>query len=280
MKIRFSFLLPALLFAAISLHATNLAPRCIANPLSAYDGHTSDFSVCSVGILNFDSFTFAATGTPGAVLLTDSQIELKPCNGVTTGDLAGACLVDPTSTSLNGGFSISTVDGNPFSVGAGQTETYTIDWLFDIDDGPEAAGASLGLDPVTGGVNVTQTYCLDSSLNPTPCTTPLASSLNPTPCTFIPGTALATVTPQTISVDNTNPPASLINSVTFGNPGLHCADVQTVITLTGGSGGASFDAVTGTATIVNTPEPAAFLLVASGLLLLGALRKRAAAGVV
>jgi len=268
MKIRASFLLPALLFAALfaatPLHADNLAPRCIANTLSVYEGINSDHE-CSVGILNFDSFTFATpTGTGGAVPLTASQIELTPCNGVIAGPLGGGCLIDPTS--LSGGFSISAVNPltNPFSVGAGQTETYTIDWRFIIDPGPANDGASMGLDPVFGGVNVTQTYCVDSYLNPTPCTT-----------------GEATVTPQTISVDNTNPPTSLINSVTFGNPGLFFADVQTVITLTGCtlsgcSDGAGFDAVTGTATIVNTPEPAAFLLVASGLLLLGALRKRAA----
>jgi hypothetical protein len=255
MKIRFSFLLPALLFAAISLHASNLAPRCIANTLSAYETINSD-SVCSVGILNFDSFTFV--GSTGTGALTDLQIELTPCNGVSVipGAVGGGCLVDPTS--LSGGFSISAVGTNAFSVPDGQTQTYTIDWRFVIDTGPADDGASLGLDPVTGGVNVTQTYCVDSSLNP-PCTN-----------------ALGTVTPQTISVDNTHPPASLINSVTFGNPALVFADVQTVITLTGVPGGSSFDAVTGTATIVDTPEPAAFLLVASGLLLLGALRKRTA----
>jgi hypothetical protein len=270
MKIRISFLLPALLFAALfaptSLHADSLARGCIANTLSVYLGINSDHE-CSVGILNFDSFTFAgSTGTGGAVPLTAAQIELTPCNGVSAGPghVGGACFTDPTS--LSGGFSISAVDptNHPFSVGANQTETYTIDWRFAIDDGPRDAGADLGLDPVFGGVNVTQTYCVDSSLNPTPC------SVDGPP-----------VTPQTISVDNTNPPASLINSVTFGTPALFFADVQTVITLTGCTltgctDGAGFDAVTGTAAIVNTPEPAAFLLVASGLLLLGALRKRAA----
>ena len=253
MKIRVSFLLPALLlFAAISLHATSLAPGCIANTLSVYEGINTDHE-CSVGILNFDLFTFASsiTGTGNSVLLTDSQIELTPCNGVNS-DLPGACLHDPTS--LSGGFSISAVAGSAFSVGPGQTETYTIDWRFVIDNGPEDTGASLGLDP--GSVNVTQTYCVDSNLDPT----------SPTPCT-----------PQTISVDTTNP----FNSVTFGTPALRFAEVQTVITLTGCtetgcSDGAGFDAVTGTGTIVDTPEPAAFLLVASGLLLLGALRKRAA----
>ena len=255
MKIRVSFLLPALLlFAAISLHATSLATPCIAHTLSFYEGINSD-SACSVGILNFDSFTFAPpTSTGGAVPLTDLQIELTPCNGVDS-DLPGACSHDPTS--LSGGFSISAVDPlHPFSVGPGQTETYTIDWRFVIDTGPIDEGASLGLDPVFGGVNVTQTYCVDSSLSPTPCTN-----------------ALGTVTPQTISVDTTNP----FNSVTFGTPALRFAEVQTVITLTGGSTtGAGFDAVTGTGTIVDTPEPAAFLLVANGLLLVGALRKRAA----
>jgi hypothetical protein len=259
MKIRVSFLLPALLlFAAISLHAANLAPRCIANPLSVYEGINSD-SECSVGILNFDFFTLASSsGTGGATPLDASQIELTPCNGVIASPLGGTCVVDPTS--LSGGFSISAADPvlHPFSIGAGQTETYTIDWRFIIDPGPEDAGASIGMDPVSGNVNATQTYCVDSSFT--------ISSVDFAPCT-----------PQTISVDNTNPPDSLFNSVTFSRPGLFFANVQTVITLTGSdNAGAGFDAVTGTATIVDTPEPAAFLLVASGLLLLGALRKRAA----
>jgi len=260
MKIRVSFLLPALLFAAISLHATSLAPRCIANTLSAYERINSD-SVCSVGILNFDSFTFASTGTGDAVPLTASQIELTPCNGVIRDDSGfGDCLADPSS--LSGGFSLSAAGStNPFSVAAGQTVTYTIDWKFVIDTGPADAGADLGLDPVfvgvNGGVDVTQTYCLE----------PSTLSELPPPCT-----------PHTFSVNNTHPPSTLTNFVTFGNPdpNLVFGDVQTVITLTGGSNGASFDAVTGTATIVDTPEPAAFLLVANGLLLVGALRKRAA----
>jgi hypothetical protein len=257
MKIRVSFLLPALLFAALfaatPLHADTLAPRCNNDTLSDFD--SPNFVACSVGILNFTSFTFS--GPTG----TDSQIELTPCNGVIRDDSGfGDCLADPSS--LSGGFSLSAAGStNPFSVAAGQTVTYTIDWKFVIDTGPADAGADLGLDPVfvgvNGGVDVTQTYCLE----------PSTLSELPPPCT-----------PHTFSVNNTHPPSTLTNFVTFGNPdpNLVFGDVQTVITLTGGSNGASFDAVTGTATIVDTPEPASFLLVANGLLLVGALRKRAA----
>jgi hypothetical protein len=231
----------------LSLQAENLAAPCTTNTLAFYEGLNSDHR-CSVGILNFESpFSFSSTSSSGITPLTASQIEITPAT--------------VPGSPLDGGFSISAELGNTFDVPLGQSASYTIDWFFVIDDGPEDDGADLGLDPPFGNVNVTQTYCVDSSLNSSPFG-----------CYF--DFPSGQVTPQTLSVDDSNPPRSLTTSVTFATPALSFADVQTVITLNGLSG---FDAATGTASIVDvTPEPAAFLLGAGGLLLIGVLRRRAA----
>jgi hypothetical protein len=223
--------------------------------LSTYNDTISLNHECSVGILNFYSFSLVSSTGTGSLSPSQiaSEIELTPCNGVNSDEV---CVTDPTS--LSGGFELSAAPGsNPFFA-QGQTVSYTIDWKFVIDSGPEATGADLGLDPPVPDVSVSQTYCL-SAPNPT------FSELDTTQCT-----------PHTLLVGT--PPLSLTSSASFGNPdpSLTLGDVQTVITLTGGPNGASFNAVTGTATIVETPEPSVFLLGASGLLLLGTLRKRAA----
>src|SRR6266567_3036627 len=92
-----------------ALQAGSLAPGCQSGPLSGYLPTFSDITevnpVCSVGILNFTDFSFTASGTGGANLLTASQIEVTP---VANGDLGG-------------GFSFSSIDPAAFAVGAGQT---------------------------------------------------------------------------------------------------------------------------------------------------------------
>jgi hypothetical protein len=132
------------------LQAGSLAPVCVTDTLADYDslfGPASE-SQCSIGIHNFSSFTFSASGTGSPTLLSDSNIEVTP---IFTGDPHAL----PQSLSLE-------LSGN-FSVATGQTATYVINWFYSIDNGPADDGASMGMDP-SGAVTVTQVFCPDGGV--------------------------------------------------------------------------------------------------------------------
>ncbi len=141
-------------FIATALHAEGLSltPCPTGQTLQSYEGQFSSFATpCANGILNFSNFYLQPppSGTDVGAL-TASQIDLTPT---------------PIGAGQTGvtGFSITGLDGSPISVAPGQVATYVIDWLFVIDAGPIAGGASLGMDPPSGDVTVTQYYCLDSN---------------------------------------------------------------------------------------------------------------------
>jgi hypothetical protein len=224
---------------------------CPANTLAYYQlnfaGSTTDApdGPCAIGILNFSKFTFQSSGSPGADLLTADQIDLTPL-GPPLGDTGDA------------GFGISGI-----SVPAGQTATYVIDWFFDIDAGPSASGADLGMDPPFGDVTITQQYCVDSLL------TAYAIGVSPTCYDPVQGAAPPV---QSLTVTTDSPNASIL----FDPEAYVNADVRTIITLTGDTTGAGFDSVTGTSAIIsNAAEPRTILLIPGGLLILFGLRRRA-----
>ena len=237
------------LLCAPAVWAGSLASGCPATgTLFDYVGISRDGGPppfeCSVGILNFTDFRFQASETGGASLLSDSQIEVTPV---------------PNGT-LGGGFMFSAVDpiAAPFAVGAGQTATYFIDWLMAIDPGPVGMGADLGMDPPFGGVQITQSYCPDGSLDGrTFCSTGFQSlSVNAPPCA--------------------DPviPAACTSHIDFSPAIQNFAEVETTIVITGGSViGAGFDSITGTTEVV-TPEPFTFMLSLGGMVATGLLRKR------
>jgi hypothetical protein len=226
------------LISASALKADSLAPACVTDTLAAYERFNSDVQ-CSNGIL-----------TP---------LSLGP---------------------LSGGFSLSAVDptGSPFAVAFGQTATYLIDWHFDIDAGPEADGASMGMDPPAGDASATQSYCNDSF------NSIIVGTSGSTPgCTVFSDTGAPTTTSaQTFQV-STIPPA-LVNSIVFSPPAFFFANVRTTIVLNGddatstgcptGAGGSCFDSLLASTVIVDpVPEPVTVLLALGGLAAIYGLQK-------
>jgi hypothetical protein len=261
-----------------ALLADNLASTaCPDNTVAYYEANfvnsspDGDNGPCANGILNFFAFQFQSSGTQGAVL-SSNQIELSP-------------LGPPLGQTGETGFTISALDANggpsSFSVAAGQTATYVIDWFFQIDSGPYAGGASLGMDPPFGNASVTQEYCVDSFLSQ------YSVAGAATTCTGLRDQGISGNPPvQSLTVFAT--PDTLQNaSITFNPVATNFADVRTIITLDGGPANPSdpttptsgFGAVTGSATIFPpnvAPEPGTLLLIPGGLVALAFLRKRTA----
>jgi hypothetical protein len=204
---------------------------CVAGTLFSYEGEGFN---CSVGPDNFDGFR------PGEGL-NAMDVELTPV------------------TAANGGygFQVSAVPGSGLFSTAGTAVTYDVYWELDnIDPGPQASGAQLGMDPPTGTVTIIQDYCNNNPYN-------------------VDGTCTGGDVFQTLMVTSppctTNPtmdPTDCQANLAF-NPFLDSAGVKTIIELGASS---SFDSLTGT--IANTPEPATWLLGFGGLLTIRLLRTR------
>lgn len=238
---------------ASTLQANGLSSvSCATDTIADYNAdfpHQSD--ACANGILNFSGFEFQSSGNGVGTLLTADQIDLTP---VGTPDQTGVT-----------GFSITGLNDSSITVAPGQDATYVVDWLFVIDAGPIAGGASLGMDPPTGDVTVTQYYCLDSIFND-----PTYTGSAPTCGPSLDGGGSPDV--QMLSVST---PDDLTDTVTFNPPALDLADVMTVIQLTGAMQGAGFDSVNGNSQIdPAAPEPSSFVLIGGALLAAGFLRKR------
>lgn len=247
---------------ASALHANGLSS--IACPtettLQSYEDQFASFSTpCANGILNFSNFYFQRYHSSGGTPLSASQIDLSP---VGTSGQTGVT-----------GFAITGLDDGPISVLPGEDETYVIDWLFVIDAGPTAGGASLGLDPPSGDITITQYYCLDSNFQGGPAYDGSA----PTCTTSLQGTTPGV---QTLAVST---PDDLTDSVVFNPPAQNYADVMTVIQLVGtdqsncpNGEGACFGSVNGNSQIdPAAPEPGTLLLIAVPLLVFAFLRRRA-----
>ena len=239
---------------ATSAFANNLSPNpCPTASLASYEVDYSSPTVgapdgpCSNGILNFSDFTFSSSGAPAGLLLSSSQITLTPDG-------------PPLGEEGDTGFDISGM-----SIGSGETATYVIDWFFNIDAGPIAGGASLGMDPPFGDVTITQEYCVDSYLS--------AYGIAGSP--FCYGGSGATQ-PSVQSLSVTSTPGDESASILFNPVAYDFADVRTIIELNGTEGPGGFDNTTGGSTIL-APEPAAFLLIPVPLLIAFLRRRRALA---
>lgn len=247
----------ATLCSAGMLYAqTELDPACVAGTLQSYitDFGPTTASGCSVGINNYNDFTFSSSGTGGATLDGASDIEVTP--------------------SIEG-FTLSQVNMDPFSVAMGQTALYDISYLFVIDPVPQMGAADLGMDPPFGAVSIDQYYCPDSYLTTDANAAPLCQV--PDPDTFY---------PQDLHVDDTNPPNSWDTGlVALDPPVLDFANVLTVIDIDGTTGTcltatecSGFDSVTGNSfDTPAVPEPFTWALSAGGLLAI-IIRKRLAHG--
>lgn len=249
---------------ATALHANGLsATACPTDTLANYELDFGALSTaCANGILNFSNFNFQLYQSSGSgTVLNASQIELTP---VGTADQTGVT-----------GFSITGLNG-PIAAAAGQDVTYVVDWDFVIDAGPIAGGASLGMDPPSGDITITQYYCLDSNFQ----NGQTYNGSAPTCSTSLEGTVPAV---QTLSVSTTNPDdicadddSDYCNSITFDPPAQDYANVMTVIQLTGGDEGADFDSVNGNSEILPAaPEPGTLLLIPGAVFIFLFIRRRA-----
>jgi hypothetical protein len=266
--LRTSLLCPIAVFLFCSVNANAGGISSLSAPCSQLGLHSLqdylnlDGRECSVGILNFDSFGYTIGGTSTSPY-SASQIALAPSYNRSDGAT---------------GFTFSLLSGGQFSVAAGFSATYEIDYQYVIDAGPIGMAADIGMDPPFGNVSISQSICADSFFfGANQCVVP-SSSTNEGFQQVVPG-------PQTLSVDNTNPPFSWSAHLALSPQVMSFADVHNLINLDGthpGTGdngfrGAGFDNVIVSNSIVNsspTPEPASALLLLGGGLALGALRKR------
>jgi len=223
-------------------------PDCVAGTLQSY----IDSSGCILGesadaAVVFSGFAFPdpynPDGLTSPVLLDATDIELTP-----------------VSSGLSGSFDFS----GSFSVPAGDTLTYYIDYFLLLDPAPVLGGGSLHLDP-SGSVSVTESICADSYFG---------VSDGATVCQTNTSGGVVNSTPQSLSVDNSNPPYSLSASIALNPPAYDFANVETAITLTGGVAGASSGGVVITDDVSAVPEPVTSLLCLGGLIAIGIFRRR------
>lgn len=252
-RIYFGFIVAAMLIPGTARSETVLSGTCTAGTLASY--------IASSGCVNgIEFFTFQPLTTSGdGVTYSASNIEVDPLS-YPDGASAGFtfCVVQSTP-----GCSVIT---QPFEVSAGDTAIYDISYLFSFITDPAANNASLGMDPPFGNVSINQYYCANAGLTQSsPTATPLCN-----------GNGFS-FSPQTLNVNNNNPPSSWDTGVVALNPPItQNASIVTMINLDGTNGPAGFDSVAGSDYVdsfLPTPEPSALFLAAGGLLTL-ALRRR------
>ena len=224
-------------------HAGSSFSPCVPGTVASYEAAYSVNSGigCTVGILEFTSFNFTHTLNGNSVSDPD-QVFLTPISGGFSFTQTGSTPQNPI----------------PLQVAPNDNADYDIFWHYFVDPGPRTDTASMEMDPPFGDATVIQFFCNESTLG-------FNSDHNVTCRTD--GSALL----QTNTVHN---PAPLISTVTFQTPSVQ-GDVLTRILLHGGTGGAGFDALNSSQTIIgNTPEPFSFALGLSGLAALYLTRKR------
>jgi hypothetical protein len=245
-------LLAVVLFVAASvcprLDAGSIYPDCMAGSLQSY----LDSSACALGAASVVvGFAFPAPFNPeGTPVLDASQIELTPVpNG------------------LGGSFDFA----GDFSVPAGDTVTYDIDYILLLDPGSILGGSSLFLDP-TGNVSVTESICPDSFFGTTSGGAAVCLANTPD--------GVVDSDPQLLSVNDANPPSSLEASITLSPAAYVYANVEMAMVLTGGvTGASSGGVVVGVHPLSDdpaVPEPGTFLLCSGGLIAIGVFRRSAA----
>jgi len=203
---------------------------------------------------------YAGACTPGLLTAYES-LPSGPTGGCTIGNgifvynftfsamgTGGATLVSDSAISVApssiGPLATLAFSASGFSVTSGQTATYVIGYTYDpfddivsmddLEDPPSASG--------TGSSNITSVGCLDLAFVGVTCGTSTVS----------------------VNVFDNASTSQLSNKVSFS--GVTVLGIQDTITLTGGTGGASFDGFTNESSI---PEPATWLTCGAVLGLLG-----------
>src|SRR5579863_2256579 len=225
------------------LVASSVLPACVTGSLLSYEESSGCvLGADSGGVLVFSEFASSVDNPDHVTVLDPSEIELTP-----------------VSSGLGGSFDFS----GDFSVPAGDTVTYNIDYFLLIDPGPFLGGGSLHLDP-TGDVSLTESICADSSFG-----TDVHGN------TICQANRLPDSSPQSFSVDNSNPPLSLSTEFVLDPAAYDFASVETAIVLTGSATmGASSGGVVVGDSVGTLPEPVTSLLCLGGLIAIGAFRRR------
>jgi uncharacterized protein (TIGR03382 family) len=229
------------------LKANSIYPDCVSGSLQSYMS-SSDCVLggSSGGVVVFGGFAFPAPLNPdGATVLDASQIELTP-----------------VPSGLGGSFDFS----RDFSVPTGDTVTYDIDYFLLLDPASVLGGGSLALDP-SGNVSVTESICADSFFG--------TDSGGATVCQANSPGGVVDSAPQSLSVNDSNPPYSLSAQIALNPAAYNFASVEIEIVLTGGVTGASSGGVVVTNTVdASSPEPVTSLLCLGGLIAIGLFRRR------
>jgi hypothetical protein len=235
--------------SGLQLKASAIYPNCVAGTLQSYINSSGCvLGQGSGGEVVFSGFTFPTpVSTGGAPVLNASQIELTP-----------------VSSGLGGSFDFS----GDFTVPAGDTVTYDIDYFLLLDPAPILGGGSLHLDP-SGEVSVTESICADSFFG--------TDANGDTVCESNTRDGVVESAPQTLSVNDSNPPDSLSASIELDPAAFNFASIENEIVLTGGTTGATSGGVVIDDTVYALPEPVTSLLCLGGLIAIGIFRRRLSA---
>jgi hypothetical protein len=122
----------------------------------------------------------------------------------------------------------------------------------------------LFLDPF-GDVSVTESICADSYFG-------TGGNGNPV-CEYNTPGGVVDSNPQSLTVDDSNPPYSLSASIDLNPPAYDFAFVETQIVLTGGATGANSSGVVESENVYSGPEPVSSLLCFGGLIAIGVFRR-------
>jgi len=221
-----------------ALHAseTGQIPLCGPNSLAVYLEEGS----CTIGDYTLKNFTFISSGTGEPVLLSPSQI-----------------MVDPTGSTLTSIALQFSADGG-FHVDSNQTAEYIFHWNLDPFF-PSIGGPFIDLGP-NDPVTLTGEFCGDGLLSSDPGAQPVS-------CT---GSAPTGIFPVRLQIVGTGDPSTVSDRF----PSLVTTmDNRLILDLNGPADVDSFG-WTGTVTPVESPEPATWILLVSGLLALPWLRKK------
>jgi hypothetical protein len=228
------------------LKAGPVYPTCVTGSLESYI-NSSGCVLAGAPAVVYSGFNFPDPINPDGLtgLLDPTQIT-----------------VTPEPSGLGGSFDFS----GDFTVPALDMLTYGIDYFLLLDPAPVLGGGSLHLDP-TGQVSVTESICADSFFG---------VSNGATVCQTNTPNGVVDSAPQSLTVNNSNPPASLSAMLILNPAAYNFASVETAIVLTGGptTGATSGGVTVGNTVVDEAPEPVTSLLCLGGLIAIGIFRRR------
>jgi hypothetical protein len=197
---------------------------------------TPNFS-CMSGNLQFSNFGYIGTGNPTGLALQAGNIFVQPLT--TTGD---------EGFQFSAGWNVGTQPGG-FSAFQDSLITFTISTVNQQATLDDLSLFFNGSPSGTGLSGVTEQYCLGGPLNNCPAA-------------------------NSGQIKVTNPPQHFNDMITFNTP-VSSISVSKDINVTSGiNGTATISQVVNTFSQTGVPEPTSYLLLGSGLLGLGMLRKR------